>query len=282
MSKKLFLILLAANFIVFSWEVGPGRKSPIPNREEVEVDRLVLLTELADPPKKRPTQPGVATPDMESESAAGGGPKTSEAEWSQEESAQVAHSRSSLEFLPQTVATETGSQEISVSCYLIGPFSRENDAKNFLARFRESGMGGKIESVVLQASPGYWLMIPPLSSREEAQAMLEHLESQGIEDVWLFDKGPRKGAISLGMYSTKSRAEKVAAKYRLQGVDVKVMPKNDSHKEFWIRFENASPLDLKALQAPELQQRLCHHQSEKEETTSPEEPLGGTGALERE
>ncbi len=49
MSKRVFFLLLAANILLFLWEVGRSRESSVPAAADVSLEPLLLLTERKDP-----------------------------------------------------------------------------------------------------------------------------------------------------------------------------------------------------------------------------------------
>ena len=66
-----------------------------------------------------------------------------------------------------------------------------------------------------EKSSKYWVYIPPLKSRSEAQKKQEELKGLGIEDSLIMqDNNKWRHAISLGVFSTQEAANKYLAELR--------------------------------------------------------------------
>jgi len=286
MSKKLFFVLLAANFILFSWEVGRDRKLPAVTAQGMEqVDRLLLLDELDDLPKKPPPLATRILPDRKSGNTSTKDSGTEEHAQHEEAAEVITLAEGMAGDMPDHpvfVPSETIHQSASRPCYRIGPFAERAQIDTFLARLEGTGIGGRIETTTVSLTSGYWIMTPTFASLADAEATVQRLKSKGFQDVWLFDRGPMKGVISLGLYSKKSRAEMVASRFRQQGVVVDVSPKKDSREELWIRFESEPPSDLLTGAPLPLQLQACDLQSDSVERTSVDDPEEGMGVTDKE
>lgn len=65
----------------------------------------------------------------------------------------------------------------------------------------------------------YWVYIPPLKTRQEAQKKVEELKGLGIEDGFVIqDANKWRLAVSLGVFSTQEAANKYLAELRGKGV----------------------------------------------------------------
>jgi hypothetical protein len=80
---------------------------------------------------------------------------------------------------------------------------------------------------------GYYVMIPPLPNLAEGRLMLQRLKDAGITDTWLFRSGENRNAISLGLFTRKSGAERHAADIAGKGFSPEVRERN---REFEGRF----------------------------------------------
>lgn len=90
----------------------------------------------------------------------------------------------------------------------------------------------------------YWVYIPPLKSRQEAQKKVDELKSLGIEDGFVMqDSNKWRHAISLGVFSTEDAASKYLALVRDKGVkSAKSGPRNQEggHASLVIRAGGAN------------------------------------------
>lgn len=80
---------------------------------------------------------------------------------------------------------------------------------------------GAVRTIVrdLGPVPAWWVHIPPLRSREEAQRLAQQIQAAGVNDVRVMTEGERwRNAISLGIYKTEETAAAQAARLRAAGV----------------------------------------------------------------
>lgn len=90
----------------------------------------------------------------------------------------------------------------------------------------------------------YWVYIPPLKSKQEAQKKVDELKSLGVEDSFVMqDNNKWRHAISLGVFSTEDAASKYLTQLRDKGVkSAKSGPRNldDNHSSLLIRAAGAN------------------------------------------
>ena len=72
----------------------------------------------------------------------------------------------------------------------------------------------------------YWVVIPPQVNWQASLKKVEELKVQGVNDLWLVPSGDNKGAISLGLFVDRSRANKQQAELRARKVNAKIMVRN--------------------------------------------------------
>ena len=87
-------------------------------------------------------------------------------------------------------------------------------------------------------------MYPPKDSIESSRLALAELQDKGLRDLWLFETGPWKGAISLGVFETRKRAEIAARRLQKKGIEVKVMPMKRYRILHWIHVDRSIPMRL--------------------------------------
>ena len=69
----------------------------------------------------------------------------------------------------------------------------------------------------------YYVMIPPLPSRSAGLETLAALEAAGITDTWLFRRGPRRNAISLGVFRQRRIAERRLRNVAAKGFEARLV-----------------------------------------------------------
>ncbi|PWB48011.1 MAG: hypothetical protein C3F18_11655 [Nitrosomonadales bacterium] len=105
-------------------------------------------------------------------------------------------------------------------CLEWGIFSKQElaRAQNALKTLQLGENAIAVRSAPEKASK-YWVYIPPLKSRTEAQKKLEELKGLGIEDSLVMqDNNKWRHAISLGVFSTQEAADKYLAELRARDV----------------------------------------------------------------
>lgn len=67
--------------------------------------------------------------------------------------------------------------------------------------------------------PGYWVFVPPVKTRAEADRRVALLKSRGVQDLHVVqDGGPSNHAISLGIFKSEEAARSYADKLKGTGV----------------------------------------------------------------
>lgn len=80
-------------------------------------------------------------------------------------------------------------------------------------------LGDKVSLHDLGERTSYWVVIPPLKSKQEAEAKIAEVKGLDIEDVALVpDSDKLRNAVSLGVFSTEEAANKFLASIREKGV----------------------------------------------------------------
>lgn len=289
MSKKLFFVLLAANLIFLLWEIGHGGsgRSGMVNRVK-PVKRLVLLKELKILPRKRrlPSEP---LP-LESPASRRGGlveRKEVLAGVAQGEppNAEDVPEEPILEAEQEHPPVDTGevvpANAVAV-CERIGRFASRTLAEELLGRLTAEGIAGQIESDAVMENSGYWLMYPPVDTLEHARENFARFKARGMDDLWLFEQGAWKGAISMGMFSEQSRAQVVARRLREQGIEVEVKPKQELREVYWVVPDHPFPALLLDYLMPDQPFQDCVIQSVAAEAVSARDSGAASQAAELE
>ncbi len=78
---------------------------------------------------------------------------------------------------------------------------------------------GDISGEVLAEERGYWLVyLAPAPNLADAQVRASLLKRQGVDDLFVWQDGPMKYAISLGLYRTEEGARAAVEQFARQGV----------------------------------------------------------------
>jgi hypothetical protein len=107
---------------------------------------------------------------------------------------------------------------VPAACLEWGNFAGPGAAKAELALAELQLAPAQIERVVIEAG-GYWVHIPPLKTKGEADRKVRELRSLGVTEFFVVqDAGPWRNAISLGIFRTEDAAQAFLAGLKQQGV----------------------------------------------------------------
>ncbi len=127
-------------------------------------------------------------------------------------------------------------------CYQTSLIREKAIAEALQNSLKESEVQSEIIVNKMAENAGYWVMYPAAPNMKEARANVKLLKNQGVKDYWLFRKGLRKGAISLGMFKEQKRAEDVRAEWAAKGVELEIKPHKVNREQFLLRFRTDKQL----------------------------------------
>ena len=86
----------------------------------------------------------------------------------------------------------------------------------------------------------YWVMLPPYNSSEKAAEAVTILKQRRIRDLFIVRSGEYENAVSLGVFTSRERAEKryqqiIDLKARLRKPVIELRDRPD--EAYWIRYE---------------------------------------------
>lgn len=79
-------------------------------------------------------------------------------------------------------------------------------------------LGEKLGSRSVEEGATYWVYIPPLKTRKDAEKKIAELKSRGVTEFFLVPDGASKNAISLGIFKSEELAKNYLAKLQTKGV----------------------------------------------------------------
>ena len=150
-------------------------------------------------------------------------------------------------------------------CEIVGPFSSDEEAGAFIERLKAIDVRSSRHDLELVVGSNYWVYLPPLSSRKEAQGELKKLQSLGV-DSYVVPKGEYANAISLGMFTKEKLANSVVndLKGKKYSPELKIIDR--TQMETWVMIlpvdvEKMSDLTwnrvMKELNNQERRQNFC-------------------------
>lgn len=128
---------------------------------------------------------------------------------------------------------------IEAACYSLGPFVQDKLVNSTFQKLQKRGLSIKKRYETRRELSGFWVYIPPLPSRADAQKVVSMLKKRGVKDFLIVPTGVKKHAISLGFFRTREGAEQHKTHMQTLGL-APVM--DDSYKErsgFWLDFSSS-------------------------------------------
>lgn len=164
----------------------------------------------------------------------------------------------SLELLSETEAAASGIEgqataEVSPEpaarqapmCWMLGPMPEEVTAKQVLMRFENQAVPAELRVIEEIIGLDYLLYMGPFASRAESLAKLNELQGAGV-DSFLITRGSLAEAISLGLYSRRSKAEIARDSFGEQGYAAQIRENERTGTQQWlvIPMASAEKLDI--------------------------------------
>lgn len=248
--RGFFILLLITNLLFFSWQLWFAPESEPPPRYAgipLVNEGLQLLSELDE--KDRPAHREFVTHDeMVAESL----PPVVEL---------ITASK------PAEQLTATSSSD-SKHCYQSSPLVTLKEARALQQSLLELGISKTRRETIQTHKVNYWVMLKGYKSREKADEAAELLKSHKVKDFFIVRSGRYENSVSLGVFSTKERADKrykqiVQLKLRLRKPLIEALELPAKRLVVGFELDNAitpdglSPL-LDATKEPHLKKIHCN------------------------
>ncbi len=96
----------------------------------------------------------------------------------------------------------------------------------------------------------FWIYLAPQTTRAGALALIEEIESKGIGDFRLINRGDLQNAISLGLYSSREAVNSRLRELNEKGFVPVIVPYSDVTRIYW--------LDVKLVDSPLLKESIAN------------------------
>jgi cell division protein FtsN len=118
------------------------------------------------------------------------------------------------------------------SCWEVGKFAGEDQAKQAQQRLVALGHTLQLQKRSVQGEPDYWVFLGPYDNRRQALAAHRDLQARKI-DSFLINEGELENAVSLGLFSLESGAQKMQQQRKKQGLDAQMRAVPRLRNEWW-------------------------------------------------
>ena len=199
--RGFFILLLLTNIAFIAWQYvqEEGKQEVIDIYHGINMvnEGLIMLSEL--PPEEQPALREIVddtVPEMSAKEDAVKSPAVVD-------NALTAGTQGSMENVVQDRSHASG-----VGCFLIGAID-EYSALEQLQRLLQANGATVIDKGEKQAKKtNYWVILPPYSNRAKADEAAAILGRKRVKDFFIVRSGEYQNAISLGVFSTRDRAER--------------------------------------------------------------------------
>lgn len=107
---------------------------------------------------------------------------------------------------PAPAASTSALAAAGNACASYGPFSSDDVVQQAAGRLKPLGLQTSEHLVPGKAKQGYWVYLPPFSSRHEADAAEALLKKRGVADIYVVTDEANRNAISLGVFTLRTGA----------------------------------------------------------------------------
>lgn len=221
--KWVILCLVLVNAAFFGWQLSRDRnvvtsgESAPPATNAAMVNRLLLVSEveLGVLRQRRNVPPTQAPLQAEPTSPA----RMADAE---QETPSVA--------LGEILAMPVESDR---ECYTIGPLNNEDDISALSAWFNAQGSQATLRADERREVVSTWVFLPPLESREAADARVGEMQASNIDDIFVIPRGDMANAISLGLYSQDESLQRRITQLEERGFTPSLLPRYRTATASW-------------------------------------------------
>lgn len=122
-------------------------------------------------------------------------------------------------------------------CFTVGPMDGPTEAEKLAEELAAYGASSEIYTIENREEVGFQVYLPPYESRAEAETATGELRDRGVEDFFIIGEGERTNAISLGLFSTRGRAERVRARFEDMGYEPELHVRYQTTLAYWLDYE---------------------------------------------
>lgn len=235
--KWVAIFLLLTNVLYLGWEIDRETRIQIKNSPSAitipaSANKLQLISETNSPLEQRIR------------------PAVTEAEVSINAGQDVLTNQELVAELPDILFDESAEVMTRVECYRYGPIPDDIIVGELQDWFISRKAQAMVHFTEDKGSQLYWIYLAPPASREGALTLIEEIESKGIGDFRLINRGDLQNAISLGLYSSREAVNNRLRELNDQGFVPVIVPYTDVTRIYW--------LDVKFVDSPQLKDLIAN------------------------
>lgn len=122
----------------------------------------------------------------------------------------------------------------ATQCVAFGPFANPALLRRAHDLLVPQVQVARVRNVPVGTPTGWRVFLPPLASREAAQAVADRIVAAGIQDLFVMPSGPDRNGVALGRFGNEAAARRREAELKTAGFDAQVAPLGDVAVQGWI------------------------------------------------
>lgn len=133
----------------------------------------------------------------------------------------------------QAVEVPNG-EDTATRCNTLGPFKNKKAANAIRKELISLGISAERRMSKDNTRKGFWVLIPPETTRKLARAHIRELKDKEVKDYFLVVTGEQANAVSLGVFSRSDLAQRRYDEIKALGFKVKIRRVNLPLREYWL------------------------------------------------
>lgn len=140
----------------------------------------------------------------------------------------------SLALVNQAQSAQSSPSINQAQCISVGPLNDGAKAWGLAERLQAQGLTTNKRVETGNEFAGYWVTMDQFDSKAEAKKILQRLRDRGINDAYLFTDEFSSEVISLGLFSSSSRAEVRRDALATLGFESSIHERTRSVEKYWL------------------------------------------------
>lgn len=120
---------------------------------------------------------------------------------------------------PSAEVKTTKPQELPPPRCLVWNGLQQSESDTLATRLGKRYPSLKLKQIAPAPTGTWWVFVPPLGSRKEAEALVSTMEEKGLSDILAMQDGPSRNAVSLGIFSSEEGAYQRLKEVQGKGFD---------------------------------------------------------------
>ena len=135
---------------------------------------------------------------------------------------------------PAASATASPTPAVAATaCFRLGPYTSQAAATQGQRAAAGQLLRARLREIPGVSASGYQVVIPPVASVEEAQAIAARIGAAGFDDFLVVRQGEQANGIALGRYRSREAAERRLVQLQTAGFDAQLQPVGRAGPSLW-------------------------------------------------